>query len=105
MTEAYESGAAVLFGRVRVSRQGIAASSWTSADPIEWSQVKSIHLTYIGEKDGGYVHEVIIGRKGKPTEEISVSGLANGIFLPALLAHVAGRQSVMVTGYRHRIEI
>jgi hypothetical protein len=30
----------------------------------------------------------------------SVSGLANGIFLPVPLAYAAGRQGVMVTGYR-----
>jgi hypothetical protein len=39
-------------------------------------------------------------RLGRPTTEISVSGLPNGIFLPQLLAHVAGRQGVMLTGYR-----
>jgi hypothetical protein len=49
--------------------------------------------------DGDYVYEIIIGRKGQPTEEVGVSGLANGIFLPVLLACAAGRQGVMVTGY------
>jgi hypothetical protein len=39
-------------------------------------------------------------RLGRPTTEISVSGLPNGVFLPQLLAHVAGRQGVMLTGYR-----
>jgi hypothetical protein len=44
-------------------------------------------------------HEVILGRKGMPTEQIAVSGLANGIFLPAPLAYAAGRRGVLVTGY------
>jgi hypothetical protein len=99
MTQAYESGSAVSFGRVLVSEEGIVTARWTSADPIPWSQVKSIHLTYIGEREGDYVHEVIVGRKGQPTEEVSISGLANGLFLPALLAHAAARQGVLVTGY------
>jgi hypothetical protein len=103
MTAAYESGAAISFGRVQVSNEGIAVSGWNPAgELIEWPQVKSIHLTYIGGKDGGYAHEVIIGRKGQPTQEIGVSGLPNGIFLPHLLAHVAARQGVMLTGYRNR---
>ena len=57
-------------------------------------------MTYILRKDGDYVHEVIVGRNGEPTREIGVSGLANGIFLPGLLAYAAARQGVMVTGYR-----
>jgi hypothetical protein len=101
MTEAYESGAPVSFGRVQVSQEGITVSAWTDpGDLVPWSQVKSIHLTYIFGKDGDYVHEVIVGRNGMPTREIGVSGLANGIFLPRLLAYAAGRQGVMVTGYR-----
>lgn len=99
MTETYDSGAAVSFGRIQVSQEGITAARWNVGDPIPWSQVKSIHLTYIGDKDGDYVHEIIVGRKGGPTEEISVAGLANGLFLPALLAHAAARQGVLVTGY------
>jgi hypothetical protein len=98
MTEAYESGAAAAFGRVVVSREGIAVSALDEL--IEWPQVKSVHLTYIGSQDGDYADQVIVGRKGMPTTEISVSGLPNGIFLPHLLAHVAGRQGVMLTGYR-----
>ena len=101
MTAVYKSGAAVSFGRVQVSNEGIAVSGWSLAgELIEWPQVKSIHVTYIGGKDGGYPHEIIIGRKGQPTTEISVSGLPNGIFLPQLLAHVASRQGVMLTDYR-----
>jgi hypothetical protein len=99
MTEAYESGTAVAFGRVVVSGEGIAVSA--PGELIEWSRVKSVHLTYIGGKDGDYADQVIIGRKGMPTTEISVSGLPNGIFLPHLLAHVAARQGVLLTGYRN----
>jgi hypothetical protein len=43
--------------------------------------------------------QIIIGTKGQPTEEVGVSGPANGIFLPVLLAYAAGRPGVMVTGY------
>ncbi len=67
---------------------------------IPWSQVKSVHVKYIFRRDGDYVDQVIVGRKGMPTKEIGVSGLANGIFLPRLLAYAAARQGVMVTGYR-----
>jgi hypothetical protein len=101
MTEEYEAGAAVSFGRIQVSKEGITLTSWSSPGGlIPWSRVKSLHMTYIGSTDGDYVHEIIIGSRGRPTEELSVSGLANGIFLPALLAYAAGRQGVMVTGYR-----
>jgi hypothetical protein len=99
MTETYDSGAAVSFGRVQVSGEGITVSGWTAGEPIPWTQLKSVHMTYIDGKDGDYVDEVIIGRRGLPTREISVSGLANGIFLPYLLAHAAARQGVLVTGY------
>ena len=100
MTEEYEAGAAVSFGRVHVSKEGITLSIWSPQGVlIPWSQVKSIHMTHIASVDGGYVYEIIIGRKGQPTEEVGVSGLANGIFLPVLLAYAAGRQGVMVTGY------
>jgi hypothetical protein len=101
MIAAYESGATVTFGRVQVSNEGITVPGWSPAgELIEWPRVKSMHVTYTG-KDGGYAHEIIIGGKGLPTTEISVSGLPNGIFLPHLLAHVAGRQGVMLTGYRN----
>ena len=96
----YEAGAAVSFGRVQVSKEGITLSIWTPEGVlIPWSQVKSIHMTYIANVDGDHVYEIIIGGKGKPTEEVGVSGLANGIFLPVLLAYAAGRRGVMVTGY------
>jgi len=98
MTEEYESGAAVSFGRIQVSKEGITLTGWSPPGVlIPWSRVKSLHMTYAGRTDGDYVHEIIIGSKGRPTEELSVSGLANGIFLPA---YAAGRQGVMVTGYR-----
>ena len=100
MTEEYEAGAAVSFGRVHVSKEGITLSIWSPQGVlIPWSQVKSIHMTHIASVDGDYVYEIIIGRKGQPTEEVGVSGLANGIFLPVLLAYAAARQGVMVTGY------
>jgi hypothetical protein len=99
MTEAFDSGAAVSFGRVQVSGEGITVSGWTAGEPVPWSQVKSVHMTYIDGRDGDYVDEVIVGIRGLPTREISVSGLANGIYLPFLLAHAAARQGVLVTGY------
>lgn len=101
MTEEYEAGAAVSFGRIQVSKEGITLTGWSPPGVlIPWSRVKSLHMTYAGRTDGDYVHEIIIGSKDRPTEEIGVSGLANGIFLPVLLAYAAGRQGVMVTGYR-----
>jgi hypothetical protein len=100
MTEAYESGGTVAFGRVQVAAAGITLPAGTSpGELIPWAQVKSIHLTYISQSDGDYVDEVIVGRKGLPTVEIGVSGLANGIFLPRLLVYAAARQGVLVTGY------
>lgn len=101
MAAAYESGAAVSFGRVRVSRAGIEVPGWgPPGEPVPWPQVKSVHVTYIRKKDGNYAHEVIVGGKGLPTTEIGVSGLPNGIFLPRLLAFAADREGIMVTGYR-----
>jgi hypothetical protein len=100
LTEAYESGGTVSFGRVLVSQQGITQSAWyPPGELVPWSQVKSVHMTYINAKYGDYVHEIVFGRKGRETEEIRVTGLPNGIFLPALLHHAAGQHGVMVTGY------
>jgi hypothetical protein len=65
---------------------------------VPWSQVKSVHLTYIDSKYGDYVHEIAVGRKGRETEEVRVTGLPNGIFLPAPLHRAAGQHGVMVTG-------
>jgi hypothetical protein len=99
MTEAYDSGATVSFGRVQVSGDGITVSDWSEGEPVPWDQLKSVHITYIDGRDGDYVDEVIIGRKGMPTTAISVSGLPNGIYLPSLVARAAGGQGVLVTGY------
>jgi hypothetical protein len=100
LTEAYESGGTVSFGRVLVSQQGITLSAWyPPGELVPWSQVKSVHMTYIDSKNGDYVHEIVVGRKGRETEEIRVAGLPNGIFLPALLHHAARQHGVMVTGY------
>ena len=99
--EAYESGGTASFGRVLVSQQGITLSAWNPpGELVPWSQVKSVHMTYINSKYGDYVHEIVVGRKGRETEEIRVAGLPNGIFLPALLHHAAGQHGVRVTGYR-----
>ena len=101
MTEEYKAGAAVSFGRIQVSKEGITLTGWSPPGVlIPWSRVKSLHMTYACRTDGDYVHEIIIGSKDRPTEEIGISGLANGIFLPVLLAYAASRQGVMVTGYR-----
>jgi hypothetical protein len=79
MTEAYESGGPVNSGRVRLSQAGITV--WPPEDNLfPWAEIKSIHMTYVGGMD--YVHEIIVGRTAKPSEEINVSGLPNGIFLP-----------------------
>jgi hypothetical protein len=100
MTAAYESGDTVAFGRVLVGEAGITLSAWASPGELTpWSQVKSIHMLYIFKADGDYVDEVTVGLRGLPTEQIRISGLANGIFLPHLLAYAAARQGVMVTGY------
>ena len=100
LTEAYESGGTVSFGRVLVSQQGITLSAWyPPGDLVPWAQVKSVHMTYINPKHGDYVHEIVVGRKGRETEEIRVGGLPNGIFLAALLHYAAGQHGVMVTGY------
>jgi hypothetical protein len=107
LTEAYESGGTVSFGRVLVSQQDITLSAWyPPGELVPWSQVKSVHMTYINSKYGDYVHEIVVGRKGRETEEIRMAGLPNGIFLPALLHHAAGQRGVMVTGYHaasHRL--
>jgi hypothetical protein len=63
-------------------------------------RVTSVRTTCTGKRDGDYAHEVIVGDEGLPTREIAVSGLPNGIFLPGLLAFAAGREGIMVTGYR-----
>jgi hypothetical protein len=55
-------------------------------------------VTYVSGTD--YPHELIIGQPGKPARPVSVSGLANGMFLPSVLAHAAARHGVKVTGDR-----
>jgi hypothetical protein len=101
MTEAYESGAPVAFGRVKVSKEGITLQAWPPpGEVIPWSRVKSVHLTYIDRKNGDYVKEIIVGRKDGPTEEVGVGGLPNGIFLPGLIVYAAREVGLMVTGYR-----
>jgi len=99
MTEAYGSGSPVKFGRVLVSQAGITVQP-PADNLVPWAEVKSIHITYVGGTEDA--HEIIIGQTGKPTREISVSGLPNGIFLPHVLAYAAARQGVLVTGYRER---
>jgi hypothetical protein len=65
--------------RVLVSQQGITLSAWyPPGELVPWSQVKSVHMTYINSKYGDYVHEIVVGRKSGETEEIRVSGLSQG---------------------------
>ena len=100
MTAAYESGGTVAFGRVLVAEAGITLPAWASPGELTpWSQVKSVHMLYIFKTDGNYVDEVTVGLRGLPDARIRISGLANGIFLPHLLAYAAARQGVLVTGY------
>ena len=74
------------FGRVQVSQQGITLPAWyPPAELVPWSQVRSVHMTYINSKYGDYVHEIVVGRKDRETEEIRVAGLPNGI-IPSRLA-------------------
>ena len=99
MTEAIESGRPVAFGRVRVTGEGIVVSGAPPKEDLAaWREIKSIHIAYLDGTD--YAHEIIIGRTGKPTKEIRVSGLPNGLFLPHVLSYVASRHGVLVTGYR-----
>jgi hypothetical protein len=103
MTGVYESGGTVSFGQVQLSKEGITLTPWSRpAVFMPWSQVTSVHLTYLGRANRDFVHQVVIGRSGQPTQEMSLSHLPNGIFLPALLAHAAGQQGVPVTGRKIR---
>jgi hypothetical protein len=97
MTEAYESGGTVKFGRVSLSQEGVTI--WPPEENlVPWADIRSIHVTYVSGTD--YPDEVIIGQPGKPARQVSVSGLANGIFLPSVLAYAAARHGVTVTGDR-----
>jgi hypothetical protein len=103
MTEVYDSGGAVSFGQVQLSKEGIALTPWSRPTVLmPWSQVTSVHLTYLGRANRNFVHQVVIERRGQPAQEMSLSHLPNGIFLPALLAHAAGQQGVPVTRRKSR---
>ena len=61
-----ESGATVSFGRILVSQEGITLDAWwPPGELLPWSQVKSIHMTYIDPRYGDYVNEVIVGRNDR----------------------------------------
>jgi hypothetical protein len=50
---------------------GITLSAWhPPGELVPWSQVKSVHMTHINSKYRYHVHEVVVGRKGRETEEI-----------------------------------
>jgi hypothetical protein len=94
MTEQYESAGAVSFGRVRVARDGVTVPGQRgTGELIPWAEMTDIYLVTI---PADWVHKVVIHRRGKPDEEISVDGLPNGIFLPRVLAHAAARHRIRV---------
>jgi hypothetical protein len=101
LSEAYDEGEEVSFGRVRLSRDGITVGGYPPAGQlIAWTEVKSVHMTSINPAEGDYVDDIVIGRRGTASETVYAGGLTNGIFLPALLARAAAREGVVVTGYR-----
>lgn len=99
LSEAYDAGEPVSFGRVQLSRDGITVGYAPSGQLIAWPEIRSVHMTYINPADGDYVDDIVIGRRGATSETVYAGGLSNGIFLPALLARAAAAHRVVVTGY------
>ena len=66
LTESYECGGTVSFGRVLVSQQGITLSAWyPPGELVPWSQVKSVHMSTSTPIYGDYIHEIVVGRNGE----------------------------------------
>jgi hypothetical protein len=98
----YASGEPVLIGNWRIDQAGIAESH---GDPkavlTPWSDVQEIIVA--SEEHRGYVEPasriaVTVspdGRRGRRRGPgLSLSGVQNGIFVPHLLEHIAGRRGI-----------
>jgi hypothetical protein len=103
MTERYESGEPVVFGKVRVDQAAITVET-LDADPevIEWSGIRWVAVAHLPQVGAMRIPQCItITRKaghGVPLE-VELSGVPNGIFLPPLLEHGARRNGIPVYGY------
>lgn len=94
MIGTYDSGEPVIAGGLRIDRTGVIDDRRSSALP--WTDIREI--TVISEDHRGVVDPPSLIRftAGRGTRNVSLSGLRNGMFLPALLDHAAQRYSVPV---------
>ena len=103
MTERYESGEPVVFGKVRVDQTAITVDTWGSGpEVITWTDISWITVAHLPQSDAMRIPQrITIARKAGHGAgvEIELSGVPNGIFLPLVLAHAAGRNSILVYGY------
>ena len=103
MTERYESGEPVVFGRVRVDQTAITVQTWDS-DPevIAWTSIRWISVVHLPQPGAMHIPQriTITRMAGDGTAvEIGLSGVPNGILLPPVLGYAAGRNGIAVHGY------
>jgi hypothetical protein len=103
MMERYESGEPVVFGKVRIDQMAITVDTGGSGpEVITWTDIRWITVAHLPQADTMRIPQrITITRKaGRGAGvETGLSGVPNGIFLPLVLAHAAGRNGILVYGY------
>lgn len=99
LISAYDSGAPISVGRWRLDPQDLTEDA-DGKHPlvVPWHDVREITVASENYRDVVDPPSLVTitvdgpGRRRKP--RLSLSGVRNGMFLPQLLAHVAGRQGI-----------
>jgi hypothetical protein len=93
---AYESGEPVTVGEACIDRSGITVKP-PDGERIAWTEIRSIttrHVTSFADGAAPVYEIEICKQPGNMCREISLDGVANGMFLPHLLAHAAAQYGV-----------
>src|SRR5215471_8011021 len=97
LIQAWESGEPVTAGELSIGQEGITMPAGTRH---AWSQITSMAVTYASGPDSAPIARIDF----RPDEtdrndQLSLSGIPNGIFLAHLIAHAATGHGVRVDGY------
>ncbi len=95
----YESGEPVIIGNWRIDQTGVTGNYGSpEAVPVPWSEVREITVAsenYRGNADpASLIMMTVTPGKRRHQPWLSLSRIQNGMFLPRLLEHIAGRNGV-----------
>lgn len=97
----YGAGESAVFGQIRVGQSGITLPAspgrrgWP-AGLVPWSEISAIDGRSLPSQRN-VCHQIILRFTGsRRLRTVSLSGVPNGIFLPAVLQHAAAQQGIRI---------